>query len=406
MRVVLLSEGFTEQMGYSDTLLGKTLAELGVDVHVVTSDQYLVEYRDFKSLYNNFLGASKPAETRQAFGMTIHTLPSRRYVGREGVYLQGLRALLRNLRPDVVQAMKPNSQCTWQVRAAQRELGYAFFLEEHTHWSVFKLHPQWKKQAYKLLYGKLIGPWLSRGMHKDYCLGSDCRDIAINYYGIPASKAILASQGTDTSTFRPAATEAERTAVAAIRAKAGAQPSDIVVIYTGRLHPGKEPHVLAEAIQQLRREGLPYRGLFVGWGPDAYRAKIEQADGCVVHPFVKWYELADFYRAADIAVWPAQESMSQLDAIATALPLVLHDGVGTPERAEGNGRLFRSGDASDLARVLRELADPALRQQLGQLGRTKAEETYSWRKLAQARLADYEAACAERSPKPTELARP
>ena len=90
--------------------------------------------------------------------------------------------------------------------------------------------------------------------------------------------------------------------------------------------------------------------------------------------------------------WPNQESMSQLDAAACGLPVVLSNRISVLERVEGNGLLYKEGQPENLARQLQKLADPGLRCNLGVVGAAKVRERYSWLRIARERIADYEAA--------------
>jgi type III pantothenate kinase len=104
--------------------------------------------------------------------------------------------------------------------------------------------------------------------------------------------------------------------------------------------------------------------------------------GARVIPFMTNASLARYYRAADIAVWPTQESMSMLDAAASGLPVVVSDATGEPDRVKGNGMLYRENDVDDLARILAMLGDPAERRALGRAGRERMLHGFSWRRYA------------------------
>jgi glycosyltransferase involved in cell wall biosynthesis len=107
-------------------------------------------------------------------------------------------------------------------------------------------------------------------------------------------------------------------------------------------------------------------------------------------------ELPPYYRAAEIGVWPTQESMSMLDAAACALPIIVNDTLIARERIEGNGITYRLNDADDLAEKIRWLSDPDRRRELGSTGARRMVELFSWGAIARRRLADYEAAVAAR----------
>jgi glycosyltransferase involved in cell wall biosynthesis len=148
---------------------------------------------------------------------------------------------------------------------------------------------------------------------------------------------------------------------------------------------------LAKAIDLLRRRGLPYVGLFVGNGPQG--EEIAQYPACTVTPFMKHLRLADFYRAADIGVWPAHDSMSMLDAGACGLPIVVSERLAAVERYQGNGLTYREPDAESLASVLASLLQEEVRRELGDCGAQKVRERFSWLANAKARLEYYGEAC-------------
>ncbi len=207
-----------------------------------------------------------------------------------------------------------------------------------------------------------------------------------------AHKASLCTLGVDTDLFHPAEDEAARQARAQLRETLGFAPSDIICIYTGRFSKDKNPLCLAQAIDVLTKQGESFRGLFVGNGPPAEVAAIRTCAGCTIHPFVPVRELPPLYRAADIGVWPQQESTSMLDAAAAGLPIVISDRVKALERVQGNGLTYHEGDPQDLARALQRLRDEDMRRQLGRAGAAKIAAEYSWLAIARRRVADYEAA--------------
>ena len=154
-----------------------------------------------------------------------------------------------------------------------------------------------------------------------------------------------------------------------VRARLGYHPDNMVCIYTGRFTEDKNPLALAQAVDQLAVARRPVYSLFIGDGPQ--KTAIEACRNAQVVPFMRHRELADYYRAADIAVWPRQESMSMLDAAASGLPIVVSDRVGEASRVTGNGLFYREDDVADLAQQLTMLESRELRRKLGLAGRNK-----------------------------------
>ncbi|HTY08888.1 MAG TPA: glycosyltransferase family 4 protein, partial [Candidatus Edwardsbacteria bacterium] len=240
-----------------------------------------------------------------------------------------------------------------------------------------------------LVFRALPGRLISWATEKCYGATVDCAELAVDYFGVQRSKIAISPLGVDTERFRPpdggAASQRDR-----IRQRFGFLPHEIVCVYTGRFTPEKNPLLLAQAVAALRAAGEPYRGLFVGGGTQA--EAIASCEGCAVQPFVPVQQLAPYFWASEIGVWPTQESMSMLDAAACGLPIVVNDTMRATERIEGNGIAYRLNDRDDLVRALRDLRSEQRRRQLGDRGALRMARDFSWTAIARQRLADYQAA--------------
>lgn len=392
MRIVLLNDYFIEKMGYSDNLLSRALAEAGHEVHIIAPALFPVFDKQAQELYKDFMHPLPEVGVTVYRGVTIHRLPH--LFKKEGVWLLGLRRKLQALKPDIVQNVHTT---TWNgLRSAwwSRSLGYKVFYEDHTHWSVFKLHPRWKRWVYGVMYGKLFASVIRPRAEKVYAIAPDVREISVKYYGMDPEKVVVESLGYDDSVFYEANDAASWARRMELRALWGIAEDEIAVIYTGRFTPGKHPWLLAEAVRLLREEGLPFRGVFVGRGTGAYAEQMASyADhGAVFLDFVPYTALGDYYRAADAGCWPRQESTSMLDAAACGIPVIASDTIHVRDRIEGNGYLYREDDPQDLAVQLRKLLDREHRLAMGANGAGKMRARYSWATLAARRIEDYQAA--------------
>ena len=222
-----------------------------------------------------------------------------------------------------------------------------------------------------------------------YPISKDGALIVTKYFGISNKKIKIISLGVDTDLFRPADNDELNEKAKRQRLKLGFKEDDIICIYTGRLTEGKQPLVLAKAIKKLNRKYKKYRGLFVGHGSENYCDKIRSQDGCVVHPFVPVQELPVFYQLSDIAVWPVQESTSQLDAAACGLPLILSHKIMVTERIEDNGYVYKEGDVNDLSRKIIRFSCSEKRKRMGALGSGRISNQFSWDKIAKEYIEDY-----------------
>ena len=402
VRIVILTEAFSKRMGYAAMALPRHLARLGADVHVLTSG--LPPYHQasgFATTYGAFSGAETlvPGTEEQYDGYTLHVLPCDRRFGY--VRLRGMQRRLLELRPDIVQTFAVVGWLPLDAAVAQMRGGFALFTGSHTTASVFRpaqpgIHVSLVARVANLLTRTMPGAFASWRSERCYGATVDCADIAVRFLGVPARKVVVAPLGVDTDVFAPIASTAAAEARRAHRARHGAGEEDIVCVYSGRLTADKNPLLLARAVARLRAEGRPYRAFVVGEGPQA--EEIAAAAGVMVHPFVHFTELAAWYHAADIGVWPTQESTSMLDAAACGLPIVVNDTLRAVERIRGNGVTYRLNDEDDLVRVLRDLAPPARRAALGAVGAQRMRDEFSWTALAAQRVRDYEEVLGRRGP--------
>ncbi|MDB4915909.1 MAG: hypothetical protein JWM95_3553 [Gemmatimonadetes bacterium] len=394
MRIVFLSESFAKNMGYLGNILPRYLEELGADVHLITGD--LAPYHqieNFAATYGAFSGAavSAPGTVERVNGFTVHTLAHQRLLGY--VRLRGLLPKLKSLRPDIVQIHSTIGWLPLEAALLRPILGYKLFTGNHTTASVFPLAQRasslWEPERLRSVLTRAVpGRIVSQFAERCYAPTADCARVARDFFGVPQRLLDYLPLGVDTEAFRPRAGVEDERRREVRRAEIGVEPDEILCIYTGRFADDKNPLVLARAVEELRAAGLRFRAVFVGNGVQG--DALAACDGCVVHPFVPYQELPAWFHAADIGVWPTQESTSMLDAAASGLPIIVNDTLVATERIDGNGLTYHLNDSHDLARVLRTLVPEDERRRLGATGARRMAELFGWGALAKRRLHDYQ----------------
>jgi glycosyltransferase involved in cell wall biosynthesis len=386
---------FARDMGYSITMLARNLARLGAEVHYIATDLPVYhKSQDARSAYDQFSADATmaPGTTETYDGYTVHCI-GHRYLLGVPMFI-GLIDKLREIRPDIVQLYINAGWVPLQTVAAKVRLDFKLYSAAHTTVSVFPLarrpvHP-WDREWLANLFAREIpGRIVGAFMEKCYAATSDCAEVATRFYGMPNRKVVVAPLGVDTGLFFPATAAQDRLIRARTRAELGFTDAELVCIYTGQFTEAKNPIILARAVELLRTQGNPVRGLFIGNGPQ--RDALAASAGCVVLPFRPHRELPAYYRAAEIGVWPTQESMSMLDAAACGIPIIVNDTLLATERIDGNGITYRLNDVADLAEKIRSLFDSTYREQLGATGARRIVQLFSWDSIAKGRLADYEA---------------
>ena len=145
-----------------------------------------------------------------------------------------------------------------------------------------------------------------------------------------------------------------------------------VIMYCGKLYPGKRPFDLVDAVKLLPGE---VNTLFVGDGSLADKIRAALPSGrAAVTGFINQSDLPAYYHAADILVLPSQIEMWGLvinEGMAAGTFPVVSDRVGCAEDlVAGVGEVYPCGDVPNLAaaltRALRIVQDPETRSRMRQ----------------------------------------
>jgi glycosyltransferase involved in cell wall biosynthesis len=378
-------------MGYSDYFLSKYFAKAGHELHFIAGNIQLT-YDNYDDIYLQHLGPNKTqCGTRKLENFTLHILPVFRF--RRKYVLRGVMKEIKKISPDIVLANETVCPTTFIIvfNMLLKKQKFVLFSEDHVHLSVFP--PAHKKLGIleKLkfsVYRKTIAKLLNHFIQKCYVIAPDTAEIMVNYFGIDQKKMSLIPLASDTDWFHPAVSDEELKERNEIRDRFGVSEKDILCIYTGRFSEDKNPLCLAKAVDILNQKGEAFKALFVGAGSEDMKKAITDCKGCFIQDFVLAKDLPPYYRAADVGIWPKQESTSQLDAMASRLPIIVSDRVQTEERTLGNSLTYKENDCEDLAKSLLRLKDEKLRQKLGSTGVEKIEKHFNWNDIVNTRLKD------------------
>lgn len=163
----------------------------------------------------------------------------------------------------------------------------------------------------------------------------------------------------------------------------------------GRLHSQKGFDLLLEACADWRTSGLPVQVEIAGDGPErqALHAQRDRLGLQDMVTFLGWVSpVADFLESVDLLVAPSRYEpfgLVVIEGLAAGTPVVACDVEGPAEilRAGRFGALFRTGDAADLSRAVRDcLARPEATRQRTLDGQSAVLETYGF-EAGKARLA-------------------
>ena len=175
-----------------------------------------------------------------------------------------------------------------------------------------------------------------------------------------------------------------------------------VAAFVGRMIRPKGIDVLMEALDRLKRRGVPLRLELYG-GSDAGNPEalpVEDLKAWCANRNAQWFghvsDVREIWRRADIFVLPARsrEGMPRalLEAAASARPLIVTDVPGCRHfvRHGVEGFLVPPGNADALAVALERLArDPDLRKRMGEAARLRLLHGFTEAQVKQSLRAAY-----------------
>jgi glycosyltransferase involved in cell wall biosynthesis len=203
--------------------------------------------------------------------------------------------------------------------------------------------------------------------------------------------------GANVSRFDPRRLSPTSPALATLRARYGISDGAPVIGFVGSFRPW---HGARDAIQAFRivRQSLPEaRLLLVGDGPERSELEAEVATGAdrgvIFTGAVPYAEVPAHISLCDVMVAPFAPSehaplqhfgfywspLKVFEAMAMAVPIVTTAIAPLTEIVEGAGICVPEKDSAALARaIVAIIADPARRAAMGEVGRARVVERYSW----------------------------
>jgi len=371
-------------------------------VHVTTTDMSLAlllgpQLRAFADAGYDVVGASAPgphaAELEQV-GLTHRPLrhATRSHAPhRDVAALLELRAMFKELRPDIVHTHNPKPGV--YGRLAARSTGVPGIV--NTVHGLYALPSDpWHKRT--VVYGlERVAAICS---HAELVQNPEDLEVLARV-GVPRSKLTLLGNGVDLARFDPAGFDAAH--VTALRRELGAGPDDVVCGVVGRLVWEKGYREVFEAAAVLRARAPHVVVVVIGpRDPDksdaVSDADVEAARAAGVRFLGFRDDVHDLYAAMDLYVLASHREglpRSAMEAAAMGVPIVATDVRGCREVVDdgATGMLVPRGDAAALAAAVEALAgDAPLRRKLGEAGIEKARAEFDQHRIIDITLSVYE----------------
>lgn len=388
MNILMLCDFYNESLEYQENLLVKYYRKHGHEVTVVTST-----FESVFDYYDDRHDATTPSSVSFHRGARIIKLRYRYNVLNRLRAFTRIDRILEEARPDLIYVhdiMLNFPECVDYVR---RHPDTRMIMDYHADYS----NSGKNALSLKVLHGVFRKRFLDRArphLSRIFPIVPASATFLHEVYGIPQLDMEVLPLGADLDLIEE--TRA-RGAGPRLRAQHGVPEGHLVVVTGGKLTRAKRTHLLLEAIRA--QPNLPLTLVVVGDASASDRPYMDQlhqlaAGNPHVH-FVGWLrsdKVYEYLDMADLAVFPASQSILWQQAIASGLPLVCGD-IGNQDISYLNHHqnlvVLPAAEitAQRLGAELQRLATaPELRRQMREGALRVADEHLNWNRLIERTL--------------------
>lgn len=383
MKILIVIDYYQPQLGYSESFLAENFKKLGHEVKILTSNFYF-PFPNYENTVKRILGSRELLVGKEIHdGIEIIRQKMIREIFARAIF-SSHQKILETYHPDLVLVNKVAGYNAIRMCQLKKDFRYKLFCyDSHLPSELERENLLIKKNVYSIFRFLFTG-LINSKVDKFIAVQEKTKDVMRKYYGIRKDIDII-PLGTDTDRFKYNIKERSK-----IRKQYDIKNNDFVVIYTGKLIESKGVDILFKAFDILCEKKLHVKLMIVGGGSKEYIVFCLSKLDKEYQKKVIWIEfqhpenLYKFYSAAEVGVWPLQESTSMNDAASNSLPFIANDTLGDKTRISNkNGLLYKKGDSKDLAKKIEYLYNnPEKRKTMGKKGRELAEETLSWKTVA------------------------
>ncbi len=375
LRILHIEDRFHPQMGYQLNYLMKYHAD-SYEFHLLTSDSF--------SLWKGFDYSQIRKEDEQLekkYRIKIYRLTSCfDRPGKHNIWLKNLVKEIHHIAPDIIFIHAFENITGFRLLSNRKILRkYNIAIDTHTLYNQFRTNIIF--QLYFFLIRHFVVKKINKFNIKTFYTVTENKKILKDTYKINEQHIFPFPIGTDCSDFYFCDKSRQE-----LRMKYHIPSEAVVLMYAGKINNLKKPHLIFDAVKKidLHKEPILYI-VFIGSKDEAYFQEkvednfVELVNFIYVEP-QKSSELYKYYSFADFVIFPAENTLSALDAQACRLPVIMEDDTTNRERLAEGGLLYESGNLNDLAdKIYTFLRDEELRKEKGRRGQEYVRKNYDYR---------------------------
>lgn len=321
MKVLMLCEFYDENLEFQENLLAKAYIKNGHQVVVIAST--------FESVFDYYDGRhDKSLPTRVYFdqGTKIIKLPFKfNILNRLRKYIDITKILVEE-SPDLVYIHDIMLNLDEVVAYKRKHPHCRIILDYHGDYS--NAGKNWL--SLRVLHGVIRKWYLDKGrkhFSRIFPITPGSVKFLNEVYSVPLEEMELLPLGVDVDKSKSVRSALDRNI---LREKFGVLKNDFVIFTGGKLAQRKKTELLIRAVNNLDRKDvhLFVIGEFHQKDDDYKQEVLREAKGNKNIHFIGWLNSANVYEylnAADLAVFPASQSIMWQQAIGMALPLIVGD---------------------------------------------------------------------------------
>lgn len=393
MKIFMLCDFFNETLEYQENLLARYYVKHGHQVIVATST-----FESVFDYYNDRHDNRVPSRSYVFEGARIIKLRYRYNLLNRLRAFTSIEAILEQEQPDLIYVHDIIPNMIEAVRYVRKHPDCRMILDYHADYS--NSGKNWL--SLKILHGVLRKWFLDRTrpyLSRIFPIVPAGAVFLHEVYGVPHEEMELLPLGADTDLGERVRAAGAR---ARLRREYGFAADDLVIFTGGKLDPLKRTEELIRAFKTFPQAGLQL--VIAGKAGEAHREYGEQlvelARDAANIRFVGWLSPEQVYEhldLADIAVFPASQSVLWQQAISMGLPLVIGDRITVAKGKQDVSYLNTEGNIAilddtrpmveELRRHLGQLiADPERRRRMSEGAKRVTRDMLDWNTLIEKTL--------------------
>lgn len=336
---ICLSAPYVDGWGYQENLLPEYLHKLGIENHVITSNDNHPDYLNAKLKKEIITKGDK----YQYGNVTIHKIKCKK-VSSSMFIPFGLRKKLEEIMPDIIFHHNVSIATLPIVSKYAKKNRCRLFADNHADEINMSKNKLWILFYYKFL-SRLACQIRQNTFTKFFGVTHSRCEFINKYYGVPKTHIELLPIGADTDLADTLNSKE------ILREKYGFAKDEKIIISGGKMGIHKGTLSLINAIEELGSEKI--RLILFGKFEDKDTHELAKNEDFVsIYGWCDRLKTLELLKLADVACWPIHHTTLIEDTIAVETPLIIRKTGTTKHLIDGNGIWLENGNKEEVKNAI------------------------------------------------------